>query len=304
MSDSINDLNDRSDDWEFELCQEINDSEGIAPRAGGFTGLIKDAPRGVSTAIANGLSQQLIYQINLIVPDSLVSFDDLNVQLGDAAYPFVPPAAKEGLRKAIQKRGIPLVVNSAYRTLAQQLLLFNSRGSNSNPVAAPGRSNHQSGLALDIEDRSGWIPFLQPQGWQPLAGDPPHVDYKGAGAKDLRQATILAFQQLWNKNHPNEKISEDGIWGPGTESALNRSPVQGFDKAPWDTNPRVLRLSRPRMEGSDVVRLQEALKKAGITVDVDGEFGSGTDKAVKEFQQKKGLTADGVVGAKTLEQLA
>jgi N-acetylmuramoyl-L-alanine amidase len=58
------------------------------------------------------------------------------------------------------------------------------------------------------------------------------------------------------------------------------------------------------MEGSDVERLQEALKKAGITVSVDAEFGPGTDKAVKEFQQKKSMTADGVVGSKTLEQLA
>ena len=304
MSDSINDNNEQLDDLEFEPCQEINDVEDIAPRAG-FNGLIKDAPRGASTEIVNGLSQQLIYQINLIVPNALVSFDDLNVDLGNAAFPFVPPAAKEGLRKAIQARGKKLVVNSAYRTLAQQLLLFNSRASNSNPVAAPGKSNHQSGLALDINDRAGWLPFLQPQGWQPLAGDPPHVDYKGPGAQDLRKATILAFQKLWNKNHPNEKIGEDGGWGPKTESALNRSPSLGFEKAPWDDNPRVLRLSRPLTEGSDVRKLQEKLKAAGFAISVaDGVFGSGTDKAVKEFQKKKGLVADGVVGPKTLELFA
>ena len=58
------------------------------------------------------------------------------------------------------------------------------------------------------------------------------------------------------------------------------------------------------MEGSDVVRLQEALKKAGIDVGVDGEFGPGTDKAVKELQQKKSLTADGIVGSKTLAAIA
>jgi N-acetylmuramoyl-L-alanine amidase len=58
------------------------------------------------------------------------------------------------------------------------------------------------------------------------------------------------------------------------------------------------------MEGSDVQRLQEALKKAGMTIGVDGEFGPGTDKAVKEFQKKKNLTADGVVGPKTLSAMA
>lgn len=65
----------------------------------------------------------------------------------------------------------------------------------------------------------------------------------------------------------------------------------------------MLRLTKPRMEGSDVVKLQEALKQAGMAVSVDGEFGPATDKAVKEFQAKQGLTADGLVGPKTRERL-
>ena len=59
------------------------------------------------------------------------------------------------------------------------------------------------------------------------------------------------------------------------------------------------------MEGSDVRKLQEKLKAAGFAISVaDGIFGSGTDKAVKEFQKQKGLVADGIIGSKTLEQLA
>lgn len=73
---------------------------------------------------------------------------------------------------------------------------------------------------------------------------------------------------------------------------------------PWDEKPRVLKLSRPFMEGSDVKKLQESLQKAGITVSVDWVFGPGTDKAVKEFQQKNSLDADGIVGAKTRELMA
>jgi len=57
------------------------------------------------------------------------------------------------------------------------------------------------------------------------------------------------------------------------------------------------------MEGSDVLKLQESLKKAGIVVGADGEFGPGTDKAVKEFQQHKGLKPDGIVGTSTRQQL-
>ncbi|MFB2836614.1 peptidoglycan-binding protein [Floridanema evergladense] len=303
MCDSINHTSEQIEDLVVEPCLEINEFEETAPKAS-FNGLVKDAPRA-NTSVVNGLSQQLIYQINLIVPDALVSFDDLDVELGSAAYPFVPPAAKQALQEAIERRGKRLVVNSAYRTLAQQMLLYNGRFNNPNPVAAPGTSNHQSGLALDIEDRQGWLPFLEGSGWHPLAGDPPHLDYRGQGAKDLRRETILAFQQLWNKNHPNEKIGEDGRWGPKTESCLNRSPAMGFEKAPWDEKPRILRLCRPLMEGSDVRKLQQKLKDAGFAISVaDGVFGSEADKAVKEFQQRNSLVADGIVGAKTRELMA
>jgi len=284
-----------------EACEEFVQRDMLGVRAS-FAGSIQDAPMG-GTAVVNGLSQQLIYQLQLMMPDAFVSFDDLNVGLQDAAFPYVQASAKQALQRAIQDRGQTMQVNSAYRTIAQQMLLYNDRFNNPNPVAAPGASNHQTGLAIDIEDAIGWEPYLMQYGWNPLPGDPPHFDYQGGGTIDLRSQSILAFQQLWNQNHPNERISEDGGFGPQTEDALNRSPAPGFPKAPWDEKPRTLRLAMPRMEGSDVLKLQESLKKAGIVVGADGEFGPGTDKAVKEFQQQKGLKPDGIVGTSTRQQL-
>jgi N-acetylmuramoyl-L-alanine amidase len=304
MSDSINNTFDKLDDLVVEPCLEIHNREvnSPTPRAS-FNGLLKKAP-GDSTSVANGLSQQLIHQINLILSDALVSCDDLNVEPGDAAFALLQPPAKEALQKAIESRGIPMTINSAYRTIAQQLLLFNWLNGTS-PVAPPGRSNHQSGLALDIDDPRGWEPFLIRHNWQPLAGDPPHFDYVGGGTRDIRSTAILAFQKIWNKNHPNERINEDGNWGPQTESCLNHSPAIGFDIAPWDDKPRILRLSKPLMEGSDVRKLQEKLQAAGFAITVaDGVFGSKTDIAVKEFQKQKNLTADGLVGPKTLQLIA
>jgi N-acetylmuramoyl-L-alanine amidase len=284
-----------------EACEDINQRDASGVRAS-FSGLLKAAPFG-STAVVNGLSQQLIYQLQLMLPDAFVSFDDLKVDLGEAAFPYVQAPAKQALQKAIHDRGSTLLVNSSYRTIAQQMLLYNDRFNNPNPVAPPGTSNHQTGLAIDIEDPRGWEPFLMRYGWNPLPGDPPHFNYEGGSTIDIRSKSILAFQKLWNKNNPNEKISEDGGFGPQTEGALNRSPAKGFPKAPWDDKPRLLRLTMPRMEGSDVVKVQEAIKKAGIAITVDGEFGAGTDKAIKEFQKKKALVADGIVGAKTREHM-
>jgi lysozyme len=66
---------------------------------------------------------------------------------------------------------------------------------------------------------------------------------------------------------------------------------------------RVLQLAEPMMQGEDVRQVQEALKTAGINIEPDGFFGNDTDKAVRQFQQQKGLTVDGIVGAQTRKQL-
>lgn len=51
--------------------------------------------------------------------------------------------------------------------------------------------------------------------------------------------------------------------------------------------------------GNDVKKLQEKLNSAGYKLDVDGQFGNKTQSAVKDYQQKNGLTVDGIVGANT-----
>ena len=94
-------------------------------------------------------------------------------------FPTCKPQAKQALQQAINDRGIPMKVNSAYRTIAQQLLLYNDRSNNSNPVAPPGTSNHQTGLAIDIEDPRGWESYLIRYGWNPLSNDPPPLQLRG-----------------------------------------------------------------------------------------------------------------------------
>lgn len=56
--------------------------------------------------------------------------------------------------------------------------------------------------------------------------------------------------------------------------------------------------------GNNVTTLQKKLKNWGYYFgSVDGIFGSQTKEAVKYFQRKNGLTADGIVGTKTLAAL-
>lgn len=56
--------------------------------------------------------------------------------------------------------------------------------------------------------------------------------------------------------------------------------------------------------GAVVSQIQTKLKNWGYyTGDVDGIYGSATERAVRDFQRKNGLTADGKAGTQTLEAL-
>ena len=61
---------------------------------------------------------------------------------------------------------------------------------------------------------------------------------------------------------------------------------------------------RKGSKGAAVSQLQTALKELGFyTMKVDGKYGKGTVAAVKAFQRKNGLHADGIAGPKTLGKL-
>lgn len=63
-------------------------------------------------------------------------------------------------------------------------------------------------------------------------------------------------------------------------------------------------LSRYGSRGSEVSKIQTKLKNWGYyTGSVDGIYGSSTLSAVKKFQRKNGLTADGIAGKATLEKI-
>lgn len=277
-------------------------------------GLVRDVT-SCSTSVVSELDRQLLAQMNLIVPNVLVSFIDLSVDIGEPVWPLLQPPAKAALARAISDRGRQMVVNSAYRTIAQQLILFNHSQRNRCGIsiaALPGLSNHQSGLALDVEDAAGWEPFLESHGWRRLMPqDPVHFDYLGTGTTDIRGTAVRALQQLWNLNNPNRRLTVDGTYGPQTQRALNESPTEGFpkgEKISLDVRKRrlgsrLLRLTRPILEGEDVRELQIALNKVGFNLEVDGYFGPATDEAVRKFQTDKGLVVDGIVGSATLEAL-
>jgi MYXO-CTERM domain-containing protein len=204
-----------------------------------------------TTAVLAKLSFQLVDEIQCLRPRTLSKIDKIpNVTLGSAVIPYLQTAAIAPLAAVAKTRGTPLAVNSAMRTLAQQYLLYRwyQVGRCGIPLAAqPGNSNHESALALDVEDSASWRAAFGANGYRWLGvNDPVHYDFTKGGVT-LRGLSVQAFQRLWNRNNPNDKIAEDGSYGPATESRLAKSPIGGFpigavctpdDGGPRDAGPR------------------------------------------------------------------
>jgi LAS superfamily LD-carboxypeptidase LdcB len=56
------------------------------------------------------------------------------------------------MRDVAAKDGVKLIINSAFRTMSEQELLWQQfQNGTGNLAARPGYSNHQSGIALDID---------------------------------------------------------------------------------------------------------------------------------------------------------
>lgn len=61
------------------------------------------------------------------------------------------------MRAAAAAAGVPMVVESAFRTMEQQTLLWTAymSGERTDPTAAPGYSPHQNGVAVDVTTARG-----------------------------------------------------------------------------------------------------------------------------------------------------
>lgn len=195
-------------------------------------GMLVSEVTGCSTAVVSALSQQLVDAVNCARPETLEKFAHPSVTTGSAVWPYLQPPAKDALLAAVDEQGGSMQVNSAYRTLVQQYLLYTwyQRGQCNIALAArPGRSNHESGLALDVQDHDAWRTTLESFGWLWLGNsDPVHFDFEGGGTVSLSELSVLSFQQLWNRNNPDDLIDEDGLYGPQTEARIQQAPIEGF----------------------------------------------------------------------------
>ncbi|MEO0624731.1 MAG: peptidoglycan-binding protein [Pseudomonadota bacterium] len=77
----------------------------------------------------------------------------------------------------------------------------------------------------------------------------------------------------------------------------------GAGEVAVDADPSAGPVLRRGSRGASVASLQEALSAKGFSLAIDGDFGPATELAVKQFQQRKRLEVDGIVGPATWGEL-
>jgi peptidoglycan hydrolase-like protein with peptidoglycan-binding domain len=101
-------------------------------------------------------------------------------------------------------------------------------------------------------------------------------------------------------------VEADAVFGSATEKALKDWQAKNGLAADGIAGPDTfmamglyeLVLLKEGTRGQAVKKLQEKLG-----VGADGQFGTGTEKALRDYQAKNGLAADGMAGPATLAQM-
>lgn len=141
--------------------------------------------------------------------------------------------------------------------------------------------------------------------------------YEGNATGNYGRLTKEAVRRFQRDND----LSADGVAGPRTFEKLNalltdgkempvvtppESPASGGTGTPLANVPKLNTewTLRYGSRSGYVTRLQKALSALGYYKgNVDGHFGSGTEAAVKAYQQARGLNVDGIAGRATLRKI-
>lgn len=103
-----------------------------------------------------------------------------------------------------------------------------------------------------------------------------------------------------------EMIKADGYATSSTYVNTNMNCITKWNLDKYDTIPDSAEKTIWKYgdKGEDVRYIQQCLVKHGADIKADGIFGTWTQKAVKEFQKKRKLKVDGIVGPITLGELS
>lgn len=146
-------------------------------------------------------------------------------------------------------------------------------------------------------------------GYEPRRGDQRLYDWTGWGGADHIE-TYWGQENGKPWNIGANTGSPNGVHYVQRDETYLRGTVAWSDLGPGDPNqppaPQGPRDLRKGYSGEDVLWLQSRLTELGYDVPggIDGDFGSGTEQAVMNFQGDWVPPVDGIVGSATREALA
>ena len=125
--------------------------------------------------------------------------------------------------------------------------------------------------------------------------------YSGSVTGNIGDKTKAAIEKFQEKNG----LAVDGIPGPLTMSKLESAYKGGSSSSSSSSASSDSSALKRGSSGTAVRDLQTNLTDLGYYwADITGSYGEKTEAAVKLFQQKNNLTADGVAGSKTLAAIS
>jgi len=215
---------------------------------------------GCSTAGIGPLDAQLVAEMLRLSGGKLAKITHPNVKFtSDRVHPYLSAAGHAALLRAAASGEVQ--INSALRTVADQFLLHaGCRG-----AAVPGGSSHESGRAIDVKNWPACRVALLAAGFtQPIPTNSAYFEVPGG---NLRKLSVQAFQSLWNANHPEDRIAEDGVAATQTLSRIARAPSEGF--------PATVAGSAPTISASELVSIPATPESPALTRYDEPSQGSG-----------------------------
>ncbi len=226
---------------------------------------------------------------------------------GVLADPNLHPEVRKmagGIVRTLQGEGLQPYVFEGYRSFTRQNTLFNKGGVTK---VRGGGSFHNYGLAVDIV-------FYNTRGTGPT-WDAPSTSWQKLG-KAGKSAGFTEWGGDWGwdmphlEYHPGHKGSAYSLQSiyykgglPAVWQSLGTDLSNIASATTWDGVVSGEIQLRKGIDGQAVKTLQEKLNANGATLKVDGDFGSGTEGAVRAYQQANGLQVTGIVDAATARKL-
>lgn len=219
-------------------------------------------------------------------------------------HPKLQSKIKE-LQSLCEKNGLKIGISECVRTKAEQDELYakgrTAKGSIVTNVKYPN-SMHCWGVAFDIYRNDGKGAYNDADGFFSKVGK-------------LGKSIGLEWGGEWKSivDKPHFQLAD---WGSTPSKLIKQYGTPDKFFKTWNTKtatvtkktysgtfPIVPPTLQKSSKGTQVNRLQNFLNwYGGYRLLADNQFGNATDKAVRDFQKKEGLTVDGQFGAKSLDK--